>query len=209
MNCIELRALLDAYARGSLAPAELAAFEDHLATCAECTALLDATEPMPEGVHALRTSVEPAADLWPGIQARLAPRLGLGRRRVTLPGWQLAAAAVLLIAVSSGITAVLIRPHPGTAALLIPAPGLSPLEAQYASAASELSAELGRARARLAPATLAIIERNLAVIDSALAETRRALAGDPGNAALERLVIATWQQKMDFLRRAAALSGEG
>ena len=79
---------------------------------------------------------------------------------------------------------------------------------QYASAASELSAELERARGRLAPATVRIIERNLAVIDSALAETRRALAQDPGNATLERLVIAAWRQKMDFLRRATALSGE-
>jgi len=210
MTCGELRALLDAYARGSLAPAELAAFEDHLATCAECAAWLDATEPALEGVPTLRRSVEPEADLWPGIQARLAPRAGLGLRRVTLPGWLLAAAALLLIAVSSGITAVLVRaPRPGTASLPLSASTLSPLEAQYASAASELSAELGRARTRLAPATLAIIERNLAVLDSALAETRQALANDPGNAALERLVIATWQQKMDFLRRAAALSGAG
>ena len=61
-------------------------------------------------------------------------------------------------------------------------------------------------RARLSPETIKTIERNLAVIDSALAESRRALAKDPGNTGLERLVIATWQQKMDFLRRAAALS---
>lgn len=206
MRCQELRALLDAYVRGHVAPAEAAALEDHLTSCPACTALLEQLESLPDGVSALSRSVEPEADLWPGIRSRLAPRRGMGTARVTLPGWLLAAAAVLLIAVSSGVTAMLMRPLRPSAPL--PVAAISPLEAQYASAASELSAELGRAHTRLAPATLAIIERNLAVIDSALAESRRALAGDPGNTALTRLVIAVWQQKMDFLRRATALSGE-
>lgn len=206
MTCNELRGRLDAYARGTLSPADAAALEAHLESCAACEALLAEAEPQPAGTQALPKSVEPASDLWPGIHARLAPR-GRGRGRIAMPGWMLAAAAVLLIALSSGITAVLLRPSPGRPAAP-PASALSPLEVQYASAASDLSAELERARRRLAPATVQIIERNLAVIDSALAESRRALAQDPGNAQLERLVIAAWRQKMDFLRRATALSTE-
>jgi len=205
MTCTELRDRLDAYVRGTLAPGDAAVLEDHLTGCAACSAWLEQLEPPSEGAAALAKSIEPASDLWPGIQARLGPFRGT---RVTLPSWALAAAAVVLIALSSAITALLLRPGPATPLAATPAVSVSPLEAQYAAAATELSAELERARTRLSPATLAVIERNLAVIDSALAESRRALAGDPGNAALERLVIATWQQKMDFLRRATALSGE-
>jgi hypothetical protein len=83
---------------------------------------------------------------------------------------------------------------------------LAALEAQYSSASADLSAALEKARARLAPETVATIERNLATIDSALAESRRALARDPANAVLEQLVVAAWRQKLDFLRRATALS---
>jgi anti-sigma factor RsiW len=206
MTCSELRGRLDAYARGTLSAADAAAFEEHVDTCASCEAFLAEAEARPAETQGLPKSVEPASDLWPGIHARLAPR-HRGRARIAMPGWMLAAAAVLLIAVSSGITAVLLRP-PQSRTAAPPTSAFSPLEVQYASAASELSAELERARGRLAPATVRSIERNLAVIDSALAESRRALAQDPGNATLERLVIAAWRQKMDFLRRATALSGE-
>ncbi len=208
MTCNELRARIDDYGRGTLSAADASALEKHLDTCASCEAFLSEVESRPAEVQALPKSVEPASDLWPGIHARLASRgKGRGRGRIAMPGWMLAAAAVLLIAVTSGITALLLR-TPQKPAAPMPLSTVSPLEAQYASAASELSAELERARGRLAPATVRIIERNLAVIDSALAESRRALAQDPSNATLERLVITAWRQKMDFLRRATALSGE-
>jgi hypothetical protein len=119
----------------------------------------------------------------------------------------LAAAAVLLVAVSSGVTALLLR-QSSSRPTVQPSSALAPLEAQYASATADLAAALEAARDRLAPATIATIERTLAVIDSALAESRRALAGDPGNVTLERLVVAAWRQKMDFLRRATALASE-
>jgi anti-sigma factor RsiW len=204
MSCAELRTRADAYARGSLSAPESAALEAHLTTCASCAAFLEAAEAPPEQTAGLPRSVDPELDLWPGIQKRLG-QSGAGRGRVAIRGWQLAAAALLLIALSSGVTALLLRRSAGGSAMQ-QALALTPLEAQYASAAAELAGALERARSQLAPQTIAIIERNLAVIDSALAESRRALAGDPHNAMLEQLVIAAWRQKMDFLRRATALS---
>lgn len=206
MNCNELRTQLDDYARGTLDPARSRALEAHLEQCPSCAAYLERLEPPLSEQATLPPTVAPVQDLWPGVQARLAPRRGL-RRRVSLPNWALAAAAIVLIAISSGVTALVLGGRP-TPAPVARAETLTPLEGQYASAAAELGAELERVRTRLAPATVQVIERNLAVIDSALAETRRALAKDPNNAALERLVIAAWQQKMDFLRRATALSTE-
>jgi hypothetical protein len=206
MNCAEFRARADAYANGSLPVTEAQAFEWHLDGCAACSALLEELERRLEETTVLPRSLEPSADLWPAIQSRLAPRVGRGR--VAVPAWLLAAAAVLLVALSSATTALLLR-RPSSNALAIQVPSaIAPLEVDYVSATADLGAALARFRTRLAPATIAVIERNLAIIDSALAESRRALARDPGNATLERLVIAAWEQKVDFLRRATALAPE-
>ena len=207
MTCAELRARLDAYARDALSRSEASRFEEHLNGCAECQAFLEAAEPRLARTESLARQIEPAPDLWPGIRSRLLPRGAGSRRRFLVPAWMLAAAAVLIVAVSSGVTFFLSRgPASGPAASA--SIRAAELEAQYASAAADLALALEAARTRLAPATVATIERNLAVIDSALAESRRALAGDPGNATLEQLVVAAWRQKVEFLRRATALTTE-
>jgi predicted anti-sigma-YlaC factor YlaD len=206
MNCAEFRSRLDAYARGTLSAAESASFEAHLDACTACEAiLLSAAVPLVE-LNALPRSVEPGTDLWPAITRRLARRGRVLRRGIPVPGWALAAAAVLLIALSSGTTVLLLRStgHPSVQA----SAHLEAVEAEYAAASDDLALTLEKARARLAPGTLATIERNLATIDSALAESRRALAKDPANGVLEQLVIAAWRQKLEFLRRAAAFSTE-
>ena len=85
---------------------------------------------------------------------------------------------------------------------------ISALEAQYSVVSEDLLGALEQARSRLSPETMATIERNLRIIDAALDETRQALAQDPGNAALGQMVVAAWRQKVDLLRRAAALGTE-
>ncbi|HEV8196840.1 MAG TPA: zf-HC2 domain-containing protein [Gemmatimonadales bacterium] len=205
MTCAELRARLDAYVNGTLSSAETAAFEAHLDTCAACGDFLANAAERPQELNALPRSVEPDADLWPAITGRLAPRRA-SRRGIPVPAWALAAAAVLLIALSSGATVLLLRS--GTHAPVTLSSRLEGVEAEYAAASDDLGRTLENARARLAPETLATIERNLATIDSALAESRRALAKDPANGVLEQLVVAAWRQKLEFLRRAAALSTE-
>lgn len=205
MTCAELRERLDAYAREALPEAEARAIEAHLSRCELCTVWLESEEPVLEGTARLPRSIEPDPAIWSELQGRLSRRGPERRavgRRISAPAWVLAAAATILIVASAGVTAVLTRPGGNGA---VAAPG-SPLELQYSSATADLMMELGRARSRLDPLTMAVIERNLRVIDSALVESRRALAGDPGNQALEQLVVAAWRQKMDFLRRAVALA---
>jgi hypothetical protein len=212
MNCRDLKARLDQYARHALAPEETAALEAHLTRCPLCSAMLESLEPRLPEVASLPRSVDPPAEVWSGVESRLVPRGRIASRRLNVPAWMLTAAAVLLVAVSAGVTALLLQPgrdaetsrrrDGGTPSRL----ATVDFEAQYASATEELAAELGKAKSRLDPATFAVIERNLRVIDSALVESRRALASDPGNQVLEQMVVAVWRQKMDFLRRATALS---
>lgn len=204
MTCRDFEARADAYAEGRLSASEAAAFEAHLNRCAACAAALERAAGPPTGLAALARSIEPAEDLWPAIHGRLA---SLRERpgRIAVPRWGLAAAALLLIALSSGVTAVLLRPAPETASATL---DVSALEAQYAAVSEDLSGALEKARSRLEPATVATIERNLRIIDAALDETRQALAKDPGNPALGQMVVAAWRQKVDLLRRATALGTE-
>ncbi|HUP19296.1 MAG TPA: hypothetical protein VM778_05005, partial [Gemmatimonadota bacterium] len=62
---------------------------------------------------------------------------------------------------------------------------------------------------RLAPETMAIVRRNLEVIDAAIAELRAALERDPGNGELTRMLLATYQRKIELLEQAARAGEEG
>lgn len=156
-------------------------------------------------VSDLPREIQPPVDLWPGIAVRI-------RRRpaaLALPAWALAAAAVALIALSSGVTAYLLRGPAGSgvATGVRPLPAhLVTLERQYAGAAGEIERVIRSHRASLTPEAVAAVERSLRVIDEAMREARAALTRDPENATLQQLFWATHEQKLDLLQRAARLS---
>ena len=167
-------------------------------------------EPPVEGSERLPRSIEPPRDLWPAIEARLAPRAARARRqprRWLRPVLALAAAVALVVA-SSATTAWWLRTHgmpgapggPGGA----PAPVLA-AEAGYLRTADELGRVLEARRAQLAPETVATLERSLALIDQAIAESRAALAADPRDQDLAALLEASYARKVALLRRALDL----
>jgi hypothetical protein len=49
--------------------------------------------------------------------------------------------------------------------------------------------------------TLESVERNIAVIDEALAQVRRALEKDPASPELGRMLMSTHQKKVEVLRQ--------
>ena len=79
-------------------------------------------------------------------------------------------------------------------------------ERRYAAEIGQLQRQLAEQRERLSPATVAILERNLRVIDSALAESRAALKSDPANRSLGRLVLSAYEQKLELLKRATSFA---
>jgi hypothetical protein len=204
MTCQELRARADAYAHAELDAAEAAAFEAHLETCSACESALLALAGTPPGLAELSRSIQPATDLWPAIHERVTRR-GRKNSRIAAPRWALAAAAGFLVAVSSGVTAILLDSRRPPA---VSTSNISALEAEYSAVSEDLTGALEQVRSRLSPETMVTIERNLRIIDAALEETRQALAKEPGNAALGQMVVAAWRQKVDLLRRATALGTE-
>ena len=142
-------------------------------------------------------------------------------RRVSLSIAQLAAAAALLIAVS-GATAWFMRgntsptPATTTAGVIqaeVETSGTSDevrlvnfADAQYDAAVLDLERALNERRNDLNPRTVEILERNLKLIDPAIAQARQALEGDPGNQYLNRHLVESRHRKLELLRRATAIT---
>jgi hypothetical protein len=173
-------------------------------------------------VSMLAREVAPPDAAWASIREELERR-----KVVSMPGsvaappaprewsrrpWMLAAAALLLMAASSAVTTLYLRRGETTPAVASTASAtatpvaLLDIERGYVTSVRELTEALDAARPDLAPATIAIVERNLAVIDAAIAESREALLRDPGNRVLQDVLAGTYRQKLDLLRRAAQLA---
>jgi len=80
-----------------------------------------------------------------------------------------------------------------------------PAEREYQQAVDELARALETRRQSLAPETVATLERNLAIIDAAIAESRTALENDPDSRELTRMLSSTYDAKVQLLRRAVQL----
>lgn len=200
-GCDPIRERLDRFVAGSLPAAERREVDDHLAGCAECRADVEAARFLAGPVAGLRREIAPPADLWTGI----APRLARGPRRLSVPLWVVAAAAILLVVATSAVTVALLRrPAAGGETAVT----FESTEARYRETALEVDLLYRRTRDSLAPETRVVLERNLAVIERALAEARDALRTDPANRTLEAMVLAAYQRKIQFLERAATLDRE-
>jgi len=182
--------LLDDYADGALDPATVARVDAHLAACAACRAEVAALAAILAEARALPRAIEPGRDLWSGIAPRLAAR---SARR--LPSLQLAAALALF---AGGFAAARLGQRDEAPTRL------ATLQAEYAAASTELSRRLAGESTGLAPETRRVVERNLEIIDQAIREAEAALAGDPANGALEQMLVARYEQRLELLRRATA-----
>jgi hypothetical protein len=201
MNCEEVRQRLDDWVERSLAEEDRLAVAAHLETCAACRAEASELEALLGAAADLPREIRPPRDLWAGIDARL------HRPASGLPRWALAAAALALVVVTAAVSSILTRRW-DQAVVTAPAgeQEAGEQEAHFLAASQELL--FGLEDQDLSPETMAIVRRNLEVIDAAIAELHVALERDPGNGELTRMLLATYQRKIDLLEQAAR-SGDG
>lgn len=222
--------VLSDYLDGELEPAERAAVDAHLRECASCTAVLNDLKGVVVRAQTLEPR-EPNADLWPRVRTRIAAAAQPRRFSFTLG--QLAAAAMLLMAVSAAVVWQLAsrtanRSVPAAASQQASAPpahataspsewneralaegAVAPVsfaDAQYDAAVADLEKALQAGRGRLDRTTIEIVEHNLQIIDHAITQAREALSADPANSYLSQHLVEARRRKLDLLRRAAALA---
>ena len=207
-------------ADGSDRPAEAGRVARHLMHCAHCRAEVERIGELLALAASLPRTIEPPADLWPDIRSRIRTQPRGGARATAAPPsrwgslmrnprW-LAAAAVLLVVASSALTTLYLDPgrneiaaRPDSVTRTTEPSGIPVrrVDDDYDRLDGELSALFAGQRGKLQPETIAKVERNLAVIDAAIAEIRAALAEDPGNDALHALLKASYGQKSALVRQ--------
>ncbi len=160
-----------------------------------------------EAAQALDTEVAPERDLWPDIENAIA-KPSRGRWNTVFAQ---AAAVVLLVGVSSGLTYLAMNnrtpsatPHVSTVPLNIEQAsfgGHYMLGPDYQDARNSLRARLDEEVERLSPEVRAEIVKNLNAIRAAIEEINRALAYDPDNALLQELLLSTYQEELSLMMK--------
>jgi anti-sigma factor RsiW len=211
--------LLDDYIDGWLDDADRTRVRAHVESCARCAAELERLTSLLAAAKELPAAVDPPRDLWVGIERRITPlpipvarERSIGRRwaRIGLTGVAVAAAAVALVVI--GLSHFLTESGPVASSVdrsIAPAHVASlvrALDVQCMGAGKQLVAMSGSGT--LTPETAESVRQSVALLDSAITDTRAALANDPNRSELLHHLMASYEQKLSLLHRATRLAGE-
>ena len=158
----------------------------------------------------LATEISPQRDLWPGVEEAISQP----KRSRWTPMLAQAAAIVLLIGASSGLTYVVVKDQ-GQAVDVVPANlifeqasfgGRYTLGVEYQEAHGDLVAQLDVELARLSPEARADVEVNMTIIRNAIAQINAALTEEPDNALLQELLLKAYQEELALMQRVGGLT---
>jgi hypothetical protein len=157
------------------------------------------TEHDPElqaAVARLPQHIEPPRDLWPGIAARIS------QQRRSRPLWAYGLAASLLLAVGAGGMWLALAPR-GVFGLSPTSAAVSATDDEaYFTERATYAEDSVENSPNLAPATRALILRNLRAIEGSMRDIRLALDQDPNNTRLRSLLLDLYQDEARLLAAA-------
>jgi anti-sigma factor RsiW len=229
MTCHDAEVLLHDALDGALAPDDAAVLAAHLGTCAACRDLQADLALIHEASTTLDRPIVPARG-WTALASQL-EREGLlapaGPARRTPWGgaaW-MALAATLLAGVGGGLiyrASAPVAPAAPAPAASTATPGnardpraVEAIEIElrlaaehYEKAITALEGLAAEDRTRLDPAVSQVVERNLVLIDQAIADSRKALQGQPGSLVARTSLFDAYRQKVSLLQDLIAMAGE-
>jgi anti-sigma factor RsiW len=219
------------YADGAGDPVERSTVERHLAACASCRQLVDDLREIARAVSGLEQR-DPPVRVWSRIEraitlerenrAALQPT-GKGPaqagRYMRWAPW-LAAAAALVLATLVGIRYAPERPAGGATSPAAGAPAsateaaqtieseLRLAETHYENAIKGLERITSSDQGTLDPGTAATLQKNLAVIDQAISESRAAIRSEPASEPAQQSLLENFKTKIGLLQDTVALINE-
>lgn len=229
-GCAPFTDALDDYVDGTLDAQARSRVERHLATCPDCRALAQDLAQIHRAARSLESPAPPPR-VWTAIAARLsdaepgARPARAGRvMRMSSPWFTglAAAAAIVLIVLTASVVRLLERPGgaPGQpAATTAPAQTgaatpasvageLQQAEAHYQKAIDGLQQIAQAGQSSLDPQVAAALQKNLTVIDRAIAESRTALQANPTSEPAQASLLDAFRTKVGLLEDTIALINE-
>jgi anti-sigma-K factor RskA len=227
---------LDGYADGTLSAAERPSVEQHLAGCAACREMVDDLREILRGAADLELR-QPPVRAWSRLERAIKmesahatpdaaapgarPEVGAARLAFARAPWLagLAAAAAIILATVVGLryapgrhTEPAVAPSgaaiaAGEAAQSIETE-LRQAEAHYEKAIKGLEAIANSEQSELDPRTAATLQKNLAVIDQAISESRAAVRAQPASEPAQQSLIDGFKTKIGLLQDTVALINE-
>lgn len=203
------------YADDALSQGARTAIADHLAACVECRATVDSLRLVRAAVRRL-APLEPRREAWAGIERSLRANGAPSSftRRVGAQAKWLALAAALVLAVLGGVKIADLRrePAPAASSAVTDAPTAQSVETElmqaeqhYQKAITGLEQIASAEKGSLDPQTASTLEKNLAVIDQAISESRAALKVQPGSEPAQASLLDSFKTKISLLQDTVAL----
>ena len=213
---------------GTLGAIRLTDLEQHLEQCADCRALRDDLERIRDAAAAL-PALAPPDGAWLQIAGRLRregriTETATAASRSSSYTW-LAIAATLVLAAGLSI-AVLVRSTPSTPASAPSTPSAVAGNAKGGGSVEEVLGKVDAAQQQyedaimkmddlrkanmnaLDPQTSEVIEKNLGIIDRAIAENRAAVKAEPASVAARETLFEALRQKVSLLQDTMSLINE-
>jgi hypothetical protein len=169
---------------------------------------------------ALPTEVKPGRDLWPGIEQAIS-RPAVREQSVWTTVWARAAAVILLVGGSSGLTYLAVKGGEdatvpvvaGTTQLVFEPVAASfgsqyTLGPDYIDARRVLTGNLDAELDRLSPEAREEVLTNMQTIREAIDDINRALAEDPDNVLLQRMLLNTYRDELSLMMQIDGITRE-
>ena len=160
----------------------------------------------------LTTEVTPGRDLWPGIEQAISQPV-TPPRTIWNSVWAQAVAVLLLVGGSSGVTYLAMTDGTQTLPPVANGPALKfepvsgsfgsmyNLGPDYQDARRSLAVKLDEELSRLTPEEREEVQQNIDVIRTAIDDLNKALAAEPDNTLLQKLLLSTYREELDLMMR--------
>jgi hypothetical protein len=224
MFCRHYNEAIQELVEGTLGPVRRAELQTHLDTCDTCRALAADLQKIRDAGTAL-PPLRPPDRVWERVagQLRQEGRMSAAPAARTSYTALLAIAATLVIAIGGGLFILQnLEPAPASVQTAGTPEGnatpddavqsitddLTAAERHYQSAIQKLEAAVQTNDGSIAPELAAVLEKNLPVIDQAIAESRSALQSEPQSAPARDSLFEALRQKVNLLQDTIALMNE-